>query len=102
MARRRHRETALSVFGRRVRQLRDEKGWSQERLAEKADLDRSYIAGIEVGRRNPSLNALATLATGLGMGLSDLFNGVPAIAKPRAGTGATSKATRTLTARRKR
>ena len=34
-------------MGRRIRELRDLKGWSQERLAEEAEMDRSYIAGIE-------------------------------------------------------
>jgi len=51
------------------------KGWSQERLAEQADLDRSYIAGIEVGARNPSLKALERLAGALSVRLSELFEG---------------------------
>lgn len=51
------------------------KGWSQERLAEHADLDRSYIAGIEVGARNPSLKALDRLAGALSVRLSELFEG---------------------------
>ncbi|TDI19964.1 MAG: XRE family transcriptional regulator [Acidobacteria bacterium] len=49
-------------------------GWSQERLAEQADLDRSYIAGIEVGARNPSLRALDQLAAALSVRLSELFD----------------------------
>ena len=53
--------------------MRDAKGWSQERLAEHADLDRSYIAGIEVGARNPSLKALERLAAALSVHLADLF-----------------------------
>jgi DNA-binding XRE family transcriptional regulator len=60
-------------MGRRVHTLRDKKGWSQERLAEHADLDRSYIAGTEVGARNPSLKALERLADGLSVSLSELF-----------------------------
>jgi transcriptional regulator with XRE-family HTH domain len=56
-----------------VRSLRDAKHWSQERLAEQADLDRSYVAGIEVGARNPSLKALERLATALSVRLSELF-----------------------------
>jgi transcriptional regulator with XRE-family HTH domain len=42
-------------------------------LAEHAGLDRSYIAGIEVGARNPSLKALERLAPALSTGLSGLF-----------------------------
>ena len=44
-----------SAFGARVRALRTTKGWSQERLAAEAKLDRTYIGGIERGERNPSL-----------------------------------------------
>jgi transcriptional regulator with XRE-family HTH domain len=54
--------------------LRLAKEWSQERLAEHAGLDRSYIAGIEVGARNPSLRALHQLATALSVGLPRLFD----------------------------
>jgi transcriptional regulator with XRE-family HTH domain len=71
--RRRHHETAASALGRRIRQLRNAKGWSQESLAEQADLDRSYIAGIEVGARNPSLKAIERLAGALSVRLSELF-----------------------------
>ncbi len=60
-------------MGRKVRSLRTAKEWSQERLAEEADLDRSYIAGIEVGTRNPSLKALERLAGALSVRLADLF-----------------------------
>jgi len=71
--RRRHQETAVTALGRKVRSLRGAKGWSQERLAELADLDRSYIAGIEVGARNPSVKALERLAAALSVRLSELF-----------------------------
>jgi XRE family transcriptional regulator, regulator of sulfur utilization len=71
--RRRRQETAAIALGRRVRALRDAKEWSQERLAEHATLDRSYIAGIEVGARNPSLKALERLADALSVSLADLF-----------------------------
>jgi transcriptional regulator with XRE-family HTH domain len=61
------------VLGLRIRSLRHAKGWSQERLAEEADLDRSYIAGIEVGARNPSLKALERLAKALSVDIDGLF-----------------------------
>jgi len=73
MPRRRHPENAATALGRRIRLLRNERGWSQERLAEHASLDRSYIAGIEVGVRNPSLKALERLAVALRVRLSGLF-----------------------------
>jgi transcriptional regulator with XRE-family HTH domain len=69
----RRTESAATALGRRIRCLRDSKEWSQERLAECAHLDRSYIAGIEVGARNPSLKALVRLADALGVKLSELF-----------------------------
>ena len=53
--------------------MRVAKGWSQERLAEHAALDRSYLAGIEVGARNPSLKALERLSVALSIRLACLF-----------------------------
>lgn len=60
-------------FGDRVRQLRTERGWSQELLAEKAELHRTYIVGVEQGQRNASLDVIHALAQGLGVPLADLF-----------------------------
>jgi transcriptional regulator with XRE-family HTH domain len=45
-------DKAVRQFAERIRQLRAEKGWSQERLAEEADLHRTYIGGIWGFRRN--------------------------------------------------
>jgi len=42
-------------------------------LAEEVELDRSYVAGIEVGGRNPSLKALARFADAFRISLTDLF-----------------------------
>lgn len=60
-------------FGDRVRQLRREREWTQERLAETAALDRSYLADIEAGRRNPTLDVIHRLAEGLQVEAADLF-----------------------------
>ena len=70
------KDPLLRGLGWRVRQLREAKGWTQEILAGRAGLDRSYIAGIEAGLRNPSTKALARLARALGIKLSVLFQGV--------------------------
>lgn len=70
------RDRLLQALGARVRRLREAKSWTQEVLAERADLDRSYIAGIEAGLRNPSVRAAAKLARGLGVSLSELFESV--------------------------
>jgi transcriptional regulator with XRE-family HTH domain len=70
------KDPLLRGLGWRVRQLREAKGWTQEMLAGRAGLDRSYVAGIEAGLRNPSTRALAKLARALGVTLSELFDGV--------------------------
>lgn len=49
------RDKLLSEFGRNVSRFRDQAGLSQDKLAEKADLDRTYLSGIERGVRNPSI-----------------------------------------------
>jgi transcriptional regulator with XRE-family HTH domain len=53
--------------------LRAKKGWSQERLAEEADIHRVYLAGIELAHRNPSLRNLENIARALGVSLPKLF-----------------------------
>jgi len=65
--------TVLRALGSRIRELRDEKGWSQEKLAEAACVDRSYIAGIERGLRNPTVRNLLKIASALKVKMADLF-----------------------------
>lgn len=60
-------------FGNRVRELRLKTGLSQEELAFKAGVHRTYLGGIERGERNPSLKNIAALAHALNVTLSDLF-----------------------------
>ena len=60
-------------FGEKVKLLRIEKGWSQEKLALNADLDRTYIPGIENGKRNVSITVIEKIANGFGLKLKDLF-----------------------------
>ena len=47
-------ELQLKALGERLRKYRLEKGFSQESFAEKTQLDRTYISGLERGKRNPS------------------------------------------------
>lgn len=63
-------------FGQRIRELRKERGLSQEDLAELCGLDRTYISGIERGLRNVALRNIEALAQALGVSLSDLFKNV--------------------------
>ncbi len=62
------------AFGSRVRELRRAQGLSQEELADRAGLHRTYLSGIERGQRNPSLKNIAAIAETLGLGLSALFS----------------------------
>ena len=52
-------------FGKKVKFLRTEKGWSQEKLALTADLDRTYLPGIEKGERNVSITVIEKIANAL-------------------------------------
>lgn len=63
----------IQDFGLAVRHFREHHGWSQELLAEKADLNRSYLGEVERGRVIPSLATAAKLAAALGIPLSGLL-----------------------------
>jgi transcriptional regulator with XRE-family HTH domain len=62
-----------SRFGSAVRELREARGWSQERLAGRAELNRSYMGEIERATAMPSLATAAKLAVALGVPLSHLI-----------------------------
>jgi len=63
----------VSSFGKCVRHLRQEQGWTQETLAEHADLSRSYLGELERGRVIPSLLTLNKLSHALGVSLTNLL-----------------------------
>jgi transcriptional regulator with XRE-family HTH domain len=54
------------LVGHKVRAFREELGWSQERLAECADMHWTYISGVERGKYNISLDSLVRIARALG------------------------------------
>ena len=62
-----------SRFGVRLRQLRNERGYSQEELAERAGLHRNYVGGVERGERNVALENIVKLAKALAVSPSELF-----------------------------
>jgi transcriptional regulator with XRE-family HTH domain len=62
-------------FGERVRELRKQKGFSQESLALACGLDRTYIGGVERGERNISLINIYKIAEALRVNARELFNG---------------------------
>lgn len=70
------RARSLTSFGQNVRKLRDASGLTQQSVAKKADLDPTYISGIERGVRNPSLLSIARIAKALRVSVSELCTGV--------------------------
>ena len=69
------------VFGRRVRELRKGRGFSQEELAHRAGMHYTYVGGIERGERNPALVNIGALAAALGVSLAELFAPLRGVSK---------------------
>jgi len=65
------------LFGKNVRELRKKRGWSQERLAEVANLHRNYVGNVERGEQNVSIDTIEKLAQALGVRPEKLFAGIP-------------------------
>lgn len=63
-------------FGQRIRELRNAKELSQEAFAAACGLDRTYISGIERGRRNVSLRNIKAIANALGISISEMMKGL--------------------------
>ncbi|WP_220702809.1 helix-turn-helix domain-containing protein [Helicobacter pylori] len=63
----------LQNFGTAIRQLRKKTGLSQEKFALSIDMDRTYYASVENGKRNISLKNIKKIADGLGVSLETLF-----------------------------
>ncbi|MBK8002027.1 MAG: helix-turn-helix transcriptional regulator [Verrucomicrobia bacterium] len=72
------RDTVLAALGQNVRRRREARELTQEKLAEKAGLDPTYISGIERGLRNPGIKNVAKLAKALGFSTAELCKGVDA------------------------
>ena len=65
----------LAKLGARIRDLRVEKGYSQEELARRARIDSKHLQTLEAGKSNATLSTLVALADALGHSLSDLLRG---------------------------
>ena len=63
-------------IGIRIKKIRYSRGLSQEKLAFKADVDRTYLAGVEQGKRNPSIKSLEKIINALGLSFHDFFEGM--------------------------
>jgi transcriptional regulator with XRE-family HTH domain len=63
-----------ALVGKNIRRIRQQRRMTQERLAFEAELDLTYVGGIERGRRNPSLLAMARIADALSIPLAKLLS----------------------------
>jgi transcriptional regulator with XRE-family HTH domain len=62
------------ILGRNVRRLRQQREMTQEQLAFDAEIDLTYLGGIERGKKNPSLLVMARIADALSVSLTKLLN----------------------------
>ena len=62
-----------AIFGKNVRKYRQLRGLTQEKLAFEAEIDLTYVGGIERGKRNPSLLVMARIANALSVPLARLL-----------------------------
>lgn len=62
------------LFGRRVKDLREGKGWTQEYLAERMDISTNYLSSIERGNENPTFDMLIKVSEALEVEMEELFN----------------------------
>jgi transcriptional regulator with XRE-family HTH domain len=65
-----------AIFAANLRRLREERGWSQERLAHESDLNPSHVAKIERTEREPGVRTITKLCKALGIPASELFDGI--------------------------
>jgi transcriptional regulator with XRE-family HTH domain len=61
-------------FGRRLKELRKKKGWTQVQMADALGIDRSYISDMENGKLNVCLPTLEVLAQGFGISMARLLS----------------------------
>lgn len=68
------RSTDLRIaLGAAIRAERTKQGWSQEELAERAEMSRAYVTDLENGKRTPNLDTLVRMAAAFGMKTSKLM-----------------------------
>ena len=66
----------VEEVGKRIKAIRNEQGLSQEKLALKADIDRTYLAGAEQGKRNISLKSLEKIVNALDVSFEEFCKGI--------------------------
>jgi DNA-binding XRE family transcriptional regulator len=65
-------EDRVKAFGIHIRHLREDKGWSQQKLAEESDLAKQTIQRLEWGQYNPTLGVIISISKALDIPLPDL------------------------------
>jgi DNA-binding XRE family transcriptional regulator len=72
-----------AALGNQLRAVRRKRHLTQESLAERAGMDRSYLSGIELGKHNVPLDTICRLAWALGMDVRELIGGAPGSSRRR-------------------
>jgi transcriptional regulator with XRE-family HTH domain len=73
VSKRKTRQPDAELFGAVVRELREARGWTQEQLAERSDMNTSYLGFVERGDNVPTLTIIIQIAEGLGVEPADLL-----------------------------
>lgn len=68
---------ALKILGQRIRDRRKQLQWTQEVLADRAGVDRSYMGGVERGERNITFTILCQISAALSCDVAYLTKGIP-------------------------
>lgn len=68
--------TMRKKFGKRIRELRLAKGWSQEKFADEVGVHRTYIGAVERGEQNIALDNIERIAKQLRISVEELFRGL--------------------------
>jgi transcriptional regulator with XRE-family HTH domain len=71
------KDRSAEILGGRIQRARKKRGWSQEDFAYRANIDRSYMGGVERGERNLSFKKLCAIARTLDCDLAALVRGLP-------------------------
>jgi XRE family transcriptional regulator, regulator of sulfur utilization len=73
VSKRKARQPDAELFGAVVRELREARGWTQEELAERSNMNASYLGFVERGDNVPTLTIIIQIAEGLGVEPADLL-----------------------------
>jgi transcriptional regulator with XRE-family HTH domain len=72
-----HDIESIKTLGQRIREKRKSLNWTQEHLAAQAQIDRSYIGGVERGERNVTFSILCQICVALNCDVAELTRNIP-------------------------